>query len=99
MEALVLPLLKIDLQISTSALDTFLTQLIREAMKYIETEGITLDSTDYGDQGLVRMYAAYLYRERRDEGKYMTQKPLPRMLRYNLNNRLLKEKGTVETNG
>ena len=40
------------------------------------------------DAVLVEMYAAYLYRRRREENAAM-----PRMLRYALNNRLLSEKG------
>ena len=86
-DADVLVPLKIDLDISTTARDSYLTQLIASAKKFIETEGITLDQSDASDCMLVEMYAAYLYRARRD-GKM----PMPRMLRWALNNRLLKEK-------
>jgi hypothetical protein len=83
----ILVILKIDLQISNPALDQYLQPLITAARKYISTEGITLsDSTE--DGMLVEMYAAYLYRRRREENVSM-----PRMLRWALNNRLMQEKG------
>lgn len=80
MEEMVLPILKVDLQVSRTALDTYLTSLIQAAMQYITKEGITLTPDDYM---LVEMYAAYLYRKRREENAAM-----PRMLRWALNNRL-----------
>ena len=86
-DADVLVPLKIDLGISTTARDQYLTQLIQTATQFITDEGITLDQASLSDGMLVEMYAAYLYRARRD-GKM----PMPRMLRWALNNRLLKEK-------
>lgn len=80
-----LTVLKVDLQISTAALDDYLTQQIQAAEDYISTEGITLTESP-GDMQLVVMYAAYLYRRRREENAAM-----PRMLRYALNNRVLKQ--------
>ena len=91
-EADVLKILKIDLQISTSAMDEYLTALIQSAKSFIEAEGVTLQST-VDDWALVEMYAAYLYRKRREETASM-----PRMLRWALNNRLLSEKAG-EKNG
>ena len=76
-----------DLQIAVNRLDEYLLALIQSARRFITQEGITLsDSMD--DAVLVEMYAAYLYRRRREENAAM-----PRMLRYALNNRLLSEKG------
>lgn len=86
-DADVLVPLKIDLDISTTARDGYLTQLIVTAKTDIERQGITLDQSSTSDGMLVEMYAAYLYRSRRD-GKM----PMPRMLRWALNNRLLQEK-------
>lgn len=80
-----LTVLKVDLQISTTALDDYLTQQIQAAEEYIATEGIDLAETP-GDTQLVVMYAAYLYRRRREENTTM-----PRMLRYALNNRVIKQ--------
>lgn len=85
----ILVILKIDLQISSAALDSYLSTLITAARGYIRTEGITL-SGGAEDGMLVEMYAAYLYRRRREENVQM-----PRMLRWALNNRLMKEKGAA----
>ncbi len=83
----ILTILKVDLQIAVNRLDEYLLALIQSARRFITQEGITLsDSMD--DAVLVEMYAAYLYRRRREENAAM-----PRMLRYALNNRLLQEKG------
>lgn len=81
--------LKIDLQISSDALDSYLLDLIHAAQEYIKTEGITLSGSDPGDVMLVEMYAAYLYRERRNTGD---ASKMPRMLRWALNNRLFSQK-------
>ena len=78
--------LKIDLQISTDKMDAYLGQLIHAARAYIQTEGIDLNAST-GDGMLVEMYAAYLYRRRREENVAM-----PRMLRWALNNRLFAQK-------
>ena len=82
----ILTVLKVDLQISTEKMDPYLGKVIEAARSYIRTEGITLDCSA-GDGMLVEMYAAYLYRRRREENVAM-----PRMLRWALNNRLLSEK-------
>lgn len=85
----ILTLLKIDLQISATSLDTYLSTLIETARAFIAKEGVTLN--DSAEDGmLVEMYAAYLYRKRRE-----TDTGMPRMLRWALNNRLL----GGETNG
>ena len=85
----ILKILKIDLQVSSTALDAYLNSLIGAAKEYISTEGITLTES-VGDAQLVEMYAAYLYRRRREENVQM-----PRMLRWALNNRLFSEKAQV----
>lgn len=84
-EEILIPL-KIDLQISTDAQDGYLEHLIELARRNIETEGITVQD-DISDGMLVEMYAAHLYRTRRAPA------PMPRMLRWALNNRLFSEKG------
>lgn len=85
-DAILVPL-KIDLDISTNARDSFLKQQIQHAEELIGTEGAHLDPTSVSDMMLVEMYAAYLYRSRR-EGKT----GMPRMLRWALNNRIMQEK-------
>ena len=88
-DADILEILKIDLQVSSTALDPYLNKLIASAREYIATEGIHLTVAP-GDGMLVEMYAAYLYRRRREENVAM-----PRMLRWALNNRLMAEKGAM----
>lgn len=85
----ILTILKTDLQVSSPALDPYLTALAQAARGYITTEGIELTES-YDDGMLVEMYAAYLYRRRREENVQM-----PRMLRWSLNNRLFAQKGAV----
>lgn len=82
----ILTVLKVDLQISTDKMDTYLDKVIQAAKSYIATEGIVLNFSA-GDGMLVEMYAAYLYRRRREENMAM-----PRMLRWALNNRLFSQK-------
>lgn len=67
-------------------MDVYLDKMIDAAKSYITTEGINLDCSA-GDGMLVEMYAAYLYRRRREENVTM-----PRMLRWALNNRLFSQK-------
>lgn len=90
-----LAMLKNNLEILTSymddsaiaIIDTELTQYIQASATFIEREGITLDLTDISDLMLVTMYSAWLYEKRKDPTS-----PMPRMLRYNLNNRLFSQK-------
>lgn len=83
---IMLEMLKVDLGISTNAYDTRLAQYIETAKDAIAVEGVTLDENKVSDGTLVIMYAAWLWRKR-DSGEGM-----PRMLRYELNNRLFAEK-------
>lgn len=84
-----LAMLKVDLGISTSAFDERLKQHLANAKTQIEREGANLDLEDIGDNSIIVMYAAWLWR-RRD-----SMEGMPRMLRYALNNRVFAEK----TNG
>lgn len=94
-DAELLVMLKADLEIITDymdetareAKDAELEQYLAAARRFIATEGITLDLSDLGDCQLTIMYAAWLYRKRKDDGAGM-----PRMLSWNLNNRLFREK-------
>ena len=81
-----LALLKIDLQLMTSAFDAYLLQLLAAAREMIAREGATLTQSAEDEQ-LLRMYAAYLYRKRAEDSPAM-----PRMLRWALNNRIFSEK-------
>ena len=81
--------LKVDLGITTDAYDSRLTQYLNSAAGQIAREGITLDLSSADDALLQVMYAAWMWR-RRDSGEGM-----PRMLRYQMNNRLFQEKVTA----
>lgn len=93
--ASLLVMLEANLEIFTDWMDadakakkeTELSQYIVSAISFIEREGINLDLDDVSDDMLVTMYANYLYDKRKDGVAIM-----PRVLRYNLNNRLFKEK-------
>ena len=92
-----LNLLKMDLQISTNALDDLLESTMSTAMSAINREGINLVSdTDGGlvpeDAELVRTYAAYIYSKRRENVG------MPRNLRWRLNNRLFSQKAKETEN-
>ncbi len=82
----ILASLKVDLGITTTAYDSRLTELVKSSAAAIEREGATLNYDSFEDAQIVIMYAAWLWR-RRDTGEGM-----PRMLRWQLNNRILSEK-------
>lgn len=90
-DSTMLAMLKTDLGISTStAYNTRLEQLLTVAQNAIIEEGAsTLDAFDPLDMQLIVMYAAWLWR-RRDNMEGM-----PRMLRWQLNNRVMAEKAVV----
>lgn len=81
-----LDILRTDLGITTNKYDVRLYQYIESALKMIKTEGVTIDTDDAQDQQLVVSYAAWMWR-RRD-----TMEGMPRMLRWQLNNRLMSQK-------
>ena len=74
--------LKVDLGITTAAYDGRLMQYIDTAQAAIKEEGVDLDTKTLKDASLVVMYAAWMWKKR-DTGEGM-----PRMLRWQLNNRL-----------
>ena len=90
-DAELLKMTKSNLQIAGSTWDDYLAQLLTAAQGVIATQGITLDLEKIDDCNLVVMYASYLYRKRADDNPAM-----PRMLRYELNNRLFSQKVAAE---
>ena len=80
-----LPVLKIDLNITADVYDARLLSRMQTAVERIGAMGITLGDTE-SDKDLVLMYAAWLWRER------ATGDPMGRMLQQALNNRLLGQK-------
>lgn len=66
--------------------DDYLNQLIASAKALIKREGVILTGS-YEDGQLIVMYAAYMYRKRAD-----SDQPMPRMLRWTLNNKIFSQK-------
>lgn len=78
-------MLKVDLGITTTAYDERLENYLQTARKMMAREGVVLtqdDAETVDDINLNIMYAAWLWRKR-DTGEEM-----PRMLRWELNNRV-----------
>ena len=69
----------------SDARKAYLQQCISAARQFITREGIALTES-IEDGQLIEMYAAYLVRKR------ATTEPMPRMLRWTLNNRLFSQK-------
>lgn len=90
---IMLDMLKIDLGIVGTDYDPRLTEYINYSRGEIQRKGVILDLTAGGDQELVVMYAAWLWRRRK------TGEGMPRMLRYTLNNRLIGQTGGGGTDG
>ena len=78
--------LKVDLGITTNAYDVRLIQYLESSRSAMAREGIGADLDDPEYRQLLVMYAAWLWR-RRD-----SMDGMPRMLRYQLNNRLFAKK-------
>lgn len=88
---LLLVMLKQDLEILHAVKDDYLKNLISMAQEMIAREGVILGDT-LEDQGIVVMYAAWMYRKRAAPDSAM-----PRMIRAALNNKLFSQKATVTT--
>ena len=86
----ILRALKTDLGLTTQAYDERLGQYIVSARKNISIEGIHLDADDIHDCNLVIQYAAWLWRKR------IYGDGMPRMLRWELNQRLIHERLSEE---
>ena len=80
-----LEMLKIDLGITTRIYDVRLVQYIEAAKAEIARESVQLKD-NLADNNLVVQYAAWMWRKR-DTGAGM-----PRMIRWQLNNRIFEEK-------
>lgn len=82
-----LAMLRNDLQMLTTSQDDYLLQLIDMADGLIKKEGIVLTEGDIESDGLVAMYAAYLFRKRAG-----SETAMPRHLRYAMNITLFSQK-------
>lgn len=78
----------LDIAITSTSKDTYLDNLIDLSISAITREGITLSDPYTAEEGtLIEMYAAFLFRRRKDASATM-----PHSLRYQLNNLLLSQK-------
>ena len=87
----------LDIAITSTSKDTYLENLIDLSISAITREGITLSDPYTAEEGtLVEMYAAFLFRRRKDAGTssriHDSGFTMPRSLRYQLNNLLLSQK-------
>ena len=83
-----LALLKANIgAIESTLYDTLFLSLLTSAKSMIEREGIVLDLDTQEDNNLIVGYATWLFQQRED-----TAMPMPRWLRYNLNNKVLHQK-------
>lgn len=95
-----LVMLKTNLEIITdymdeeakAAKDRELRTYIDSAEAFMRREGITPSLDDISDCQLIVMYAGWLYEKRKVNVSYGNEVKMPRMLRYNLNNRIFQEK-------
>lgn len=89
-----LTLLKLDLQMQTSAYDEYLTSLLQASADMLTSMGVRLDGSDRVEL-LHRMYAAWLYRKRAD-----SKAEMPRMVSYTLHSILIQQKaGAADVTG
>lgn len=90
-KAALLSSLKVDLGISTTAFDERLEQYLSSAEEAIRAEGVTtLDPDTAQDAQLIILYAAWTWRKRD------SMEGMPRMLRWQLNNRIFGEKARAD---
>ena len=85
----ILTLVKANLGITRTTWDDYLLALIAAAKQMITREGVTINET-LEDTNLIVMYTSYLWRKRAEDA------PMPRMLRWALNNRIMSEKAVAE---
>ena len=86
-----LALLKANLSaIGSTIYDELFLSLLASAKTMIEREGITLDLESSDDNNLIVGYATWLFQQREQPNM-----PMPRWLRYNLNNKVLHQKAVI----
>lgn len=81
-DEIMLAMLKINLGIVTTAYDERLAQYLETAKAEIEREGATLSADSVPDCNLIIQYAEWMWRKR-ESGEGM-----PRMIRWQINNRI-----------
>ena len=84
-----LSLLKANLRaIGSTIYDELFISLLTSAKSMIEREGIVLDLDAQEDNNLIVGYATWLFQQREDPAM-----PMPRWLRWNLNCKVMQQKG------
>ena len=76
--------------IGSSLYDDLFLSLLSSAKSMIEREGIVLDLDEQEDNQLIVGYATWLFQQREQPSM-----PMPRWLRYNLNNKVLQQKAVI----
>lgn len=70
--------------------DDLLNSFIESAVPMIEREGITLNLEQTEDRNIVVGYASWLFWQRKQPNM-----PIPRWLRYSMNNKLMQQKAVI----
>lgn len=70
--------------------DDLLNSFIDSAVPMIEREGITLNLEQTDDRSIVVGYASWLFWQRKQPNM-----PMPRWLRYSMNNKLMQQKAVI----
>ena len=84
-----LSLLKANLRaIGSTIYDELFISLLTSAKSMIEREGIVLDLDTQEDNNIIVGYATWLFQQREDPAM-----PMPRWLRWNLNCKVMQQKG------
>ena len=85
-KAEIMAMLKIDLGFKDSTYDARLEQVIDASIAMMDREGASVDLESAECIQLIIMYAGWMWRKRFDPT------PMPRMLRWALNNRIMSQK-------
>ena len=76
--------------IGSTLYDDLFLSCLSSAKSMIEREGIVLDLDEQEDNQLIVGYATWLFQQREQPAM-----PMPRWLRYNLNNKVLQQKAVI----
>ncbi len=76
--------------LGSSIYDDLLNSFIDSAVPMIEREGITLNLEQTEDRNIVVGYASWLFWQRKQPNM-----PMPRWLRYSMNNKLMQQKAVI----
>ena len=76
--------------LGSSIYDDLLNSFIDSAVPMIEREGITLNLEQTDDRSIVVGYASWLFWQRKQPNM-----PMPRWLRYSMNNKLMHQKAVI----